>query len=261
MSLGIFEANFKKREVTRIKSSGGGGILKSARTERKILASHIIISDTEDEMGRAAAENILKDIEETIKTRGQAVMLFASAPSQHSTWEHFIELWRKLPVKDQKYLAGRIIAFHMDEYLGLSSLAPQQFGNILRNKLFEEIGIPHENIFYFNDRLVNGMRTKQEALARADELTATFKEYGEVFDIVVGGIGKDGHLAFNSAPEARFDDQNIIKLVRISEESRQQQVDEGEFKALADVPTHALTFSPSTDPFGAPHTHDSAGRA
>ena len=60
---------------------------------------------------------------------------------------------------------------------------------------------------------------------------------------MVGGIGKHPHLAFNDAPHAKFNDPKLIKVVRLSEISRQQQVDDGEFSRIEDVPTHALTFS------------------
>ena len=90
-------------------------------------------------MGRTAAEAILKDVQDTIKSKGKAVMLFASAPSQHSTWYWLIRLWNELPGAKRKYLSDRIIAFHMDEYLGLQPDAKQLFGKVLKERLFKEL--------------------------------------------------------------------------------------------------------------------------
>lgn len=228
------------------------------------LLSRITVSETEDEMGKIAAEAILRDMQEAVKERGKAIMLFASAPSQHSTWKHLLELWNKLTPEEQKNLAENIIAFHMDEYLGLQPGAEQLFGRVLRERVFNKLGIKTENTYYFNDRL--GYETavalrkaidegrmqdierltaelEREAQAHANQLTAEFKKWGGVFDIVVGGIGKLPHLAFNDPPEAKFNDTQTIKVVRLTETSRQQQVDDKEFDKISDVPTHALTFS------------------
>lgn len=131
--------------------------------------------------------------------------------------------------------------------------------------LFEPMGIREENVHYFNDRTCYGtaielraaLANKEpnavidaltrelegEANGHAEDVTSEFVDAGGVFDIFVGGIGKHPHLAFNDAPYAKFDEPKTIKVVRLSETSRTQQVDDGEFMKLGDVPTHALTFS------------------
>ncbi|MDP2929515.1 MAG: hypothetical protein Q8O01_05585 [Candidatus Omnitrophota bacterium] len=230
----------------------------SAQTEN--LLSHITVTDTEAEMGKVAAEAILKDIRDAIQKRGKAVMLLASAPSQHSTWKALIELWDNLPAEERRDLADNIIAFHMDEYLGLESGAEQLFGIVLRERVFAKLGIKAENTYYLNDRLAYetavalrkaidegrsedakrlSAQLEKEAQAHADQITEEFMRHGGVFDIVIGGIG----IAFNDPPEAKFNDPKTVKVVRITETSRQQQVDDKEFKKISDVPTHALTFS------------------
>lgn len=229
----------------------------------KALAPNIAVATDEKGMGELAARAIMADIGDTIRKRKKAVMLFASAPSQHSTWKSMIEL-----VNEDKYQmidVEKITAFHMDEYLGLEPDAPQLFGKILRGMLFEPMGMREENVHYFNDRTGFGTAielraalaniepnerinelTRQlegEANKYTEDVTAEFVDAGGAFDIVVGGIGKHPHLAFNDAPNARFDEAKTIKVVRISETSRTQQVDDGEFMKLEDVPTHALTFT------------------
>lgn len=141
---------------------------------------------------------------------------------------------------------GKITAFHM-------------------GMLFEPMGIGEENVHYFNDRIcfntavrLRAALANKEPISLINELTrrfegeaneytegvvAEFVDAGGVFDIVVGGIGKHPHLAFNDAPDARFDEPKTIKVVRLYETLRQQQVDDGEFNKLEDVPTHALTFT------------------
>jgi glucosamine-6-phosphate deaminase len=228
------------------------------------LISKITIAKSEERMGQLAAGAIVKDIRGMIKERGRVVTLFASAPSQHSTWRAMIDLIKKSTGAD-KVDTGKIIAFHMDEYLGLEPDAPQLFGKVLRKMLFEPLAMKDENIHYFDDRLafktavmLRRAIAAKEAKGVVDELTkeiereaqkhlemvsTEFANAGGVFDIVVGGIGKHPHVAFNDAPDAKFDEPKIVKVVRLSEISRQQQVDDGEFAKLEDAATHALTFT------------------
>jgi glucosamine-6-phosphate deaminase len=228
------------------------------------LISRITIAKDEERMGQLAASAIVDDMKEKIRERGRVVMLFASAPSQHSTWKAMIDIIKK-STGAEKVDTGNIIAFHMDEYLGLEPNAPQLFGKILRKMLFEPLAMKRENIHYFDDRvafetavmlrraiassapknIVEELTRKLESEAKRhlDEITKEFTDAGGVFDIVVGGIGKHPHIAFNDAPDAKFDEPRVVKVVRPSEISRQQQVEDGEFARLEDVPTHALTFT------------------
>ncbi|MDD5436446.1 MAG: PfkB family carbohydrate kinase [Candidatus Omnitrophica bacterium] len=226
------------------------------------LLSRIDISDSDDEMGSRAAAAILADIRRSIAENGFARILFASAPSQHSTWKHLIRLWEELPKAEQEYLADRVIAFHMDEYIGLPEGAGQLFGKVLKERLFDVLGI--KRVHYFNSRIAYdtacalreaidkedderaeelAAKLESETAVHAANLERIFNNYGGRFDVVIGGIGKLPHLAFNDPPAAKFHDPQIVKVVRLTETSRQQQVDDKEFKKRSDVPTHALTFS------------------
>ncbi|GAI35576.1 unnamed protein product, partial [marine sediment metagenome] len=69
------------------------------------------------------------------------------------------------------------------------------------------------------------------------------ENYGGKFDKVIGGIGEHPHVAFNDYPGADFNDPKIVKLVKLTETSRWQQVKDKEFAKIEDVPTHALTFT------------------
>lgn len=231
---------------------------------RRELIKRITVAEDEKQMGEVAARAIMKDVEKFIKKRGKVVMLFASAPSQHSTWKAMIKI-AKRKITMGTFDPSKIIAFHMDEYLGLDPEAPQLFGKVLKNMLFQPLGLKEENIHYFNSRTCYDIAVRlREAISKNEpkevieelsrklegeaekyvkEVEKKFLNAGGVFNIVVGGIGKHPHIAFNDAPYARFNDPKIIKVVRLSETSRQQQVEDKEFSRIEDVPTHALTFT------------------
>ena len=236
----------------------------SKRIANPELLSRIHISENEELTGKVAAEQILTCLIKTINDKGRAVVLFASAPSQHSTWRALLALWRFLPSEKQNYCADRIIAFNMDEYLGLPENSPQLFGHVLQDKLFSHLGIPPENIHLINSRvafqhslelrkameqenisLIDELTdiVENEAKAEIDRIVQCFKDYDGCFDIVIGGIGKHPHVAFNDAPDAKFNDPKTVKVVKMLKESRSQQVLDGEFSKLEDVPTHAITFT------------------
>lgn len=228
------------------------------------LVERILVAEDEEQMGQIAARVILNDVENALKKRGKVLMLFASAPSQYSTWRALIRMIkRKIVLRENE--VNKIVAFHMDEYLGLKPEAPQSFGKILREMLFKPLGLEQENIHYFDGRA--GYETaaelrkaivkqgpndviekftrklEEEVEPHAEEISSKFKGYGGIFDVVIGGIGKHPHVAFNDYPYADFKDKKIVRVVKLSEESRQQQVIDKEFAKIEDVPTHALTFT------------------
>lgn len=228
------------------------------------LINHIHVFEDEEAAGKAAAEQIYAAVIKTIEDKGRAIIQFASAPSQHSTWKAFLALWKALPDDKQICYAERIIAFNMDEYLGLPEDAPQLFGRVLQQKLFSSLGIPPENINLicsraaYNHSLKLRKAIEQNDIQTIEQLTAIvekeaeieinrivhcFESYGGRFDIVIGGIGKHPHVAFNDAPDAKFNDPKTVKVVKMLKESRVQQVLDGEFERIEDVPTHAITFT------------------
>ena len=120
----------------------------------------------------------------------------------------------------------------MDEYIGLPASAPQGFGNFLKNAIFGKVNFKSVNY-------ING---------NADDLDAEFARYTKLLtdhptDIVCLGIGENGHIAFNDPPVADFNDAVLVKAVKLDEICRQQQVNDGCFKTIDDVPTHAVTLT------------------
>jgi len=174
-------------------------------------------------MGQAAGRAVASKMEEMLKKK-DLTMVFAAAPSQNE----FLEELSKSRGVDWK----RVTAFHLDEYVGLPNTAPQNFGQYLRKKLFDKIrpGKVH---------YLNGMAEDPEA--ECDRYTALLK--GHPFDIACIGIGENGHLAFNDPPVANFNDPKRVKVVELDLTSRQQQVNDGCFQTLEEVPKKAMSLT------------------
>jgi glucosamine-6-phosphate deaminase len=174
-------------------------------------------------MGLDAANLVSEKIGELLKTKEFVNIIFAAAPSQND----FLD---ELTKKDIEW--NRINAFHMDEYVGLDANAPQGFGNFLKDRLFKKV--PFRSVQYLNG---NAADLKVECDRYANLLSL------EPADIVCMGIGENTHLAFNDPHVADFNDQNIVKIVDLDMECRQQQVNDGCFNRIEEVPTHALTLT------------------
>lgn len=184
---------------------------------------NIKIFESRDELGAAAAETLTEKINELLKSREYINIIFASAPSQN-------EFLAELNKKDIEW--GRINAFHMDEYVGLDKDAPQGFGNFLKDRLFDHVSC--REVHYLNG---NATDIQDECRRYANLLT----QYPT--DIVCLGIGENTHLAFNDPHVANFNDPLIVKVVDLDEDCRIQQVNDGCFTHLNEVPTHALTIT------------------
>jgi glucosamine-6-phosphate deaminase len=176
-------------------------------------------------MGSFAARQAIETIQALLQIKQEVNMIFAAAPSQNE----FLQALILSPVN-----WSRINAFHMDEYIGLSDEAPQGFGNFLRKALFSKVPVPFRSVHYIQG---NHPDTEAECKRYSDLL----KQYP--VDITCMGIGENGHLAFNDPPVADFNDPVLVKKVELEEACRQQQVNDGCFKQLVDVPTHAITLT------------------
>ena len=185
------------------------------------------IYDSRSAMGAAAAEDISAKIKELLAEKDEISMIFAAAPSQN-------EVLASL-VADKSIEWNRINAYHMDEYIGLDSSAPQCFGNFLDAHIFGLV--PFKSVNYIKSDATD----PDEESARYSSLLAATK-----IDIVVMGIGENGHIAFNDPPVADFKDRACIKAVALDNVCRMQQVHDGCFPTIDDVPTHALTLTVPT---------------
>ena len=185
------------------------------------------IYDTRDEMGRAAAEDIKECILSLLKTKETINMIFAAAPSQN-------EVLYALAT-DKEIPWNRVNAFHMDEYIGLSADAPQGFGNFLKAHIF---GLADFGSVSYIDITASDAERECERYAELLAKNPT--------DIVVMGIGENGHIAFNDPPVADFNDKKAVKPVELDEICRNQQVNDGCFAKLDDVPKTAITLTVPT---------------
>jgi len=127
---------------------------------------------------------------------------------------------------------SRVNAFHMDEYVGLNENAPQRFGHFLDQAIFGKL--PFHEV-----HCINGNASNPEAECHR---YAALLEANPV-DMVCMGIGENTHIAFNDPHVADFNDPLMVKLVELDEVSRRQQVHDGCFPSIEDVPTTAITLT------------------
>lgn len=185
---------------------------------------NVKIFDNRAMLGVAAAEALAERITKLLLSKEYVNIIFASAPSQNE----FLAELKKKPIE-----WNRINAFHMDEYVGLDKDAPQGFGNFLKDRLFDKVSSLHE-VHYLNG---NATDPEDECKRYADLLL----KYPT--DIVCLGIGENTHLAFNDPHVADFNDPKIVKVVDLDEKCRSQQVNDGCFNTIDEVPVYALTIT------------------
>ncbi len=175
-------------------------------------------------LGKAAGLAVAEKMRQILKAEESLFIIFASAPSQNEFLEQLSQ--------SRGIGWDRATAFHLDEYIGLPEEASQNFGHFLRVKLFEKVrpGKVH---------YLNGMAGDPEA--ECERYAALLREHP--LDIACIGIGENGHLAFNDPPVADFQDPRLVKTVDLDPVSRQQQVNDGCFDNLENVPKKAITLT------------------
>lgn len=184
----------------------------------------IKVFDSRLQMGQDGAEKAAARIRKLLDEKRTVNILFAAAPSQNELLD---SLARQPDIEWE-----RINAFHMDEYIGLPDGDPRTFGEYLKKRIFSKV--PFGAIYY-----INGISGDQPAVCR---------KYGELLDshpLDFGflGIGENGHIAFNDPPVADFDDPEKVKIVELDAKCRQQQVNDGCFATLEEVPKEAITLT------------------
>lgn len=175
-------------------------------------------------MGAVAAEQAAAAIVRLLAVQPVVNIIFAAAPSQ----QEFLETLAVQPGINWQ----RVNAFHMDEYAGLPADAPQGFGNFLRDRIFSKV--PFGEVFYLNGQAA-------DPVAECRRYAALLEQYPT--DIVNMGIGENAHIAFNDPHVADFNDPVLVKMVDLDEACRRQQVNDGCFATIAEVPRYALTLT------------------
>jgi glucosamine-6-phosphate deaminase len=180
------------------------------------------IFDDKFALGRAAASAAARIIRETIAQRGTARVLAATGASQ-------FELLAAL-IREPGIAWGEVELFHLDEYVGLPVTHPASFRKYLFDRLITPVRVGRYHLLHGD---IDPERVCREAGA---ELAAV------PVDLAFAGIGENGHLAFNDPP-ADFATEKPYLVVRLDEACRRQQVGEGWFADLADVPERAISIS------------------
>ena len=175
-------------------------------------------------LGQAAAEAAAEILKTAIAERGQANLIVATGNSQLS---FYTALRNRRDVDWQK-----ITLFHMDEYIGMKEDHPASFRRYLQYNIVSYV---HPRAFY------GVIGDAADPLQECDRYASLL--HAHPADLCCLGIGENGHLAFNDPPFAQFDDPVWAKIVKLDEASRRQQVGEGYFASLAEVPTHAITLT------------------
>jgi glucosamine-6-phosphate deaminase len=182
----------------------------------------IMVYDSVPAMAAAAAEQAATLLKDAIAARGRAVFIAATGVSQFVFLENL--------TADPDIDWSKTVMFHLDEYVGLDDAHPASFVRYLRERVVEKV---HPGTVHFIDGSADPAKecARLNALIRARRVDAAFV-----------GIGENGHLAFNDPP-ADFDTNEPYIVVVLDEACRQQQLGEGWFPTLEDVPTRAISMS------------------
>jgi glucosamine-6-phosphate deaminase len=179
-------------------------------------------------LGRAAGQAVAAHLRALLAKQGGARVIFACAPSQDEFLAALIAASRSAELG---FDWSRVTAFHMDDYVGFAADHPQSFRRYLRAHLLDHVAV---GAFH----PLPAERPPAVACAAYAALLAAAP-----IDLICLGIGENGHLAFNDPPVADFDDPARVKVVALDEACRRQQVNDGCFPTLPDVPTHALSLT------------------
>ncbi|WP_214630825.1 glucosamine-6-phosphate deaminase [Paenibacillus agaridevorans] len=181
----------------------------------------IHIFESADQSGLEAARESARIINEAIAVNGTARIVLSTGASQFEFLEHVVKMdiaWEKVEM------------FHLDEYIGLPVEHPASFRKYLKERFLQHVNIGT----YW---LVDGEGDTNEVL---DHLNREISK--APVDLALIGIGENAHIAFNDPP-ADFEDERPFKVVDLSDTCKMQQVGEGWFATMEDVPKQAISMS------------------
>lgn len=190
-----------------------------------LIIENIPISIYENpiDMGNAAADFVALKLKDAIRLKGNANLILATGSSQFA----FLKALKQKEI-DWK----NITVFHLDEYRGLPSTHPASFRRYLKERILDGVG--PKKVYFLNG---DAEDVEQEMQHYTDALK------NHPIDIACIGIGENGHIAFNDPPVADFNDPKWVKLVELDEACKIQQIGEGWFPTMEDVPVQALTLT------------------
>ena len=183
------------------------------------------IHSNPETMGAAAAAHGAAKIIAAIEKQGYANIIVATGASQFT----MLSALAKTPGIDW----GKVTMFHLDEYVGLPESHPASFRKYIKERFIAQLPAPLKNAYFVNGSDPDPAKT-------CEELGKIIAEHP--IDVCFIGIGENGHIAFNDPP-ADFDTENAYLVVDLDEACRKQQLGEGWFPTLDDVPKQAISMS------------------
>lgn len=193
-------------------------------TEDNYGNARVGIYSTREKMGLAAAADAAALIRKTVQERGQARIMIATGNSQLDVIGSLVKEpggpWQATEI------------FHMDEYLRIAANHPASFRRWIRERVEEPL---------------QGVRVNYIE-GDAPDVEIEIRRYTQLLevapiDLAFVGFGENGHIAFNDPPVADFHDPCLLRRVTLDEACRRQQVGEGHFRTIEDVPAEALTVT------------------
>jgi glucosamine-6-phosphate deaminase len=182
----------------------------------------IIIRNNPVELGKSAGSAAASIIRDAIKTNGQANVILATGASQFETLKELIT---------EEIEWSKVVMFHLDEYIGISETAPASFRKYLKERFINKVS--PLKAFY----LIDG---EADPAAECRRLNDIIRKHP--IDVALVGIGENGHLAFNDPP-ANFETTRPYIVVELDYNCRKQQLNEGWFPTIEDVPKQAISMS------------------
>ena len=183
---------------------------------------HITVSKDAKELGATAGKKAGSLIRQVLAEKNSANIILATGTSQFETLKQLLQE----PDIDWK----KVTMFHLDEYIGLPETHPASFRKYLKERFIAHVTLGEHY-------LINGETDGQAECARLNALISS-----RPIDVALVGIGENGHLAFNDPP-ADFETERPYIIVELDEPCRRQQLGEGWFKSLMEVPSHAISMS------------------
>lgn len=184
----------------------------------------IFLCANKTELGKRAAADGAALIQKALEKDGAASIVVATGASQFEMLEHLVRA-------DLDW--SRITAFHLDEYVGMPKSHPASFRKYLQERFLDQLPQPPAAFYPVNGDAPDA----QSECARLNGIIA-----GHDISVAFAGIGENGHLAFNDPP-ADFGIEDPYLVVNLDENCRRQQMGEGWFPTLADVPQQAISMS------------------
>ena len=182
----------------------------------------IIVKDNPVELGKSAGRTAAQLIRMAVEKNGKANIILATGKSQFETLSQLIK---------ENIDWSKVVMFHLDEYIGLPESSPASFRKYLKERFLQKLS-PLKASY-----LVNGETDPVAECKRLGQLIEN-----NPIDVALVGIGENGHLGFNDPP-ADFETNEPFIVAKLDENCRKQQMGEGWFAKIEDVPQQAITMS------------------